>query len=59
MSTESQVKVDEAKEAIDRVHSDTSVSQADTIESLNDIIGHAETLRDAVQQDLDRASDGD
>jgi hypothetical protein len=54
---------DEAKEAIDAVHADSSVSQQETVDSLNDIIGHAEMLRDVVQSEIDggseAAADGD
>lgn len=46
--------VEQAKEAIDSVWGDTSVTQHDTIFALQELISHAQVLIDAVYSDLNR-----
>jgi hypothetical protein len=53
---ESEELLEAALEAIREVHGDTSVSQEETLQSLQTIIDEAEMLADAVRKDIE--SDG-
>lgn len=59
MWTSSEDLVEQAKEAIDAVFGDSRVSQTETIDALQDIIGHAQTLSDAVYADYQKAERDD
>lgn len=51
--------IEQAKEAINAVFGDSSVSQSETIDALQDIIGHAQVLSDAVYADMQKAESDD
>lgn len=48
-----------AEEAISAVHSDTSVSQRDTLHALRDLRDHASMLCEAVESDLREQEGGE
>lgn len=45
-----------AKEAVDAVHADTSVTQQQTVDSLEEIVEHAELLRVTVADEIEQAA---
>jgi hypothetical protein len=51
MNDEHQALIDEAKAAIDRLFGDTSVSRAQTRESMEDVIDYAQAAHDALEED--------
>lgn len=44
--------VEAAEEAINAVHGDTSVEQRQTVESLSELVSHAENLQSIVEQEI-------
>lgn len=51
--------VEEATEAIQAVHGDTSVSQQETINSLRTLMGECEMLIQAVESDMQQSLSSD
>jgi hypothetical protein len=43
-----------AKDAASKLHGDMSVSKRETLAGLRDLIGHIETLIDAVESDIEK-----